>query len=37
MIDLAVAARGPVLVEDAPAKEMAMAVAVMEAALVAMD
>jgi hypothetical protein len=34
---LAVAARGPVLVEDAPAKEMAMAVAVMEAALVAMD
>jgi hypothetical protein len=31
------AARGPALVEDAPAKAMATAVAVMEAALVAMD
>jgi hypothetical protein len=34
---LAMAARGPALVEDAPAKAMATAVAVMEAALVAMD
>ena len=34
---LAVAARGPVLVEDGPAKAMAMAVVVLAAALVAMD
>ena len=34
---LAVAVRAPVLVEDAPAKAMAMAVGVLEAALVAMD
>jgi hypothetical protein len=34
---LAEAARALVLVEDAPAKAMAMAVGVLEAALVAMD
>ena len=34
---LAVAARGPDLVEDGPAKAMALAVAVLEAALVPMN